>query len=129
MGNSLKTDKKANPIDVVACVKILEDCVSFEHIQDRAYIKKRLMLLDSPMKAIPEEISAELKTFVNEEINPILSDLHYFDFLQDEQYGDYDSNGKFRIKSEAALDEIIAALYRHTLVLNLKLFRKISKYI
>ena len=129
MGNSLKTDKKANPIYVVACVKILEDCVSFEHIQDRAYIKKRLMLLDSPMKAIPEEISAELKTFVNEEINPILSDLHYFDFLQDEQYGDYDSNGKFRIKSETALDEIIAALYRHTLVLNLKLFRKISKYI
>ena len=87
------------------------------------------MLLDGPIKVIPEEISAELKTFVNEEINPILSDLHYFDFLQDEQYGDYDSNGKFRIKSEAALDEIIAALSRHTLVLNLKLFRKISKYI
>ncbi len=129
MENSLKTDKKVNSIDVVACVKILEECVSFEHIQDRAYIKKTLMLLDGPIKVIPEEISAELKTFVNEEINPILSDLHYFDFLQDEQYGDYDSNGKFRIKSEAALDEIIAALSRHTLVLNLKLFRKISKYI
>lgn len=129
MGNSLKTDKKANPIDVVACVKILEDCVSFEHIQDRAYIKKTLMLLDSPMKAIPEEVSAELKTFVNEEINPILSDLHYFDFLQDEQYGECDDKGEFKIKSEAALDGMIVKLYRHTLILNLKLFRKISKYI
>lgn len=129
MGNSLKTDKKANPIDVVACVKILEDCVSFEHIEDSAYIKKQLMLLNSSMKGLPEEIAAELKAFVNEEINPIISDLDYFDFLQDEQYGEYDEKGRFCIESEEAMEKMIAALYQHTLILNLKLFRKISKYI
>lgn len=130
MENSLKTNKKANSIDVVASVKILEDCVSFEHIEDSAYIKKQLMLLNSSMKGLPEEIAAELKAFVNEEINPIISDLDYFDFLQDEQYGEYDANGRrFCIKSEEAMEKMIAALYQHTLILNLKLFRKSSKYI
>ena len=129
MENSLKTDKKVNSIDVVACVKILEDCVNFEHIEDSAYIKKQLMLLNSSMKGLPEEISAELKMFVNEEINPIISDSDYFDFLQDEQYGEYDANGRFCIKSEEAMEKMIAALYQHTLILNLKLFRKISQYI
>lgn len=129
MENSLKTNKKANSIDVVASVKILEDCVSFEHIEDSAYIKKQLMLLNSSMKGLPEEIAAELKAFVNEEINPIISDLDYFDFLQDEQYGEYDEKGRFCIKSEEAMEKMIAALYQHTLILNLKLFRKISKYI
>lgn len=129
MENSLKTDKKVNSIDVVACVKILEDCVNFEHIEDSAYIKKQLMLLNSSMKGLPEEISAELKAFVNEEINPIISDSDYFDFLQDEQYGEYDEKGRFCIKSEEAMEKMIAALYQHTLILNLKLFRKISKYI
>ena len=128
MENSLKTNKKANSIDVVACVKILEDCVSFEHIEDGAYIKKQLMLLNSSMKGLPEEITAELKMFVNEEINPIISDSDYFDFLQDEQYGD-DEKGRFCIKSEEAMEKMIAALYQHTLILNLKLFRKISQYI
>lgn len=129
MENSLKTNKKANSIDVVACVKILEDCVSFEHIEDGTYIKKQLMLLNSSMKGLPEEVSAELKMFVNEEINPIISDSDYFDFLQDEQYGEYDANGRFCIKSEEAMEKMIAALYQHTLILNLKLFRKISQYI
>ncbi|MBX9230243.1 hypothetical protein [Coprococcus catus] len=129
MENSLKTNKKANSIDVVASVKILEDCVSFEHIEDSAYIKKQLMLLNSSMKGLPEEIAAELKAFVNEEINPIISDLDYFDFLQDEQYGEYDEKGRFCIESEEAMEKMIAALYQHTLILNLKLFRKISKYI
>ena len=129
MENSLKTNKKANSIDVVACVKILEDCVSFEHIEDGAYIKKQLMLLNSSMKGLPEEIAAELKAFVNEEINPIISDLDYFDFLQDEQYGEYDEKGRLCIESEEAMEKMIAALYQHTLILNLKLFRKISKYI
>ena len=129
MENSLKTNKKANSIDVVASVKILEDCVSFEHIEDSAYIKKQLMLLNSSMKGLPEKIAAELKAFVNEEINPIISDLDYFDFLQDEQYGEYDEKGRFCIKSEGAMEKMIAALYQHTLILNLKLFRKISKYI
>ena len=123
MENSLKTNKKANSIDVVACVKILEDCVSFEHIEDGAYIKKQLM------QGLPEEITAELKMFVNEEINPIISDSDYFDFLQDEQYGEYDEKGRFCIKSEEAMEKMIAALYQHTLILNLKLFRKISQYI
>lgn len=125
----VKTNKKANSIDVVASVKILEDCVSFEHIEDSAYIKKQLMLLNSSMKGLPEEIAAELKAFVNEEINPIISDLDYFDFLQDEQYGEYDEKGRFCIESEEAMEKMIAALYQHTLILNLKLFRKISKYI
>ena len=129
MENSLKTNKKANSIDVVASVKILEDCVSFEHIEDSAYIKKQLMLLNSSMKGLPEEIAAELKAFVNEEINPIISDLDYFDFLQDEQCGEYDEKGRFCIESEEAMEKMIAALYQHTLILNLKLFRKISKYI
>lgn len=129
MENSLKTNKKANSIDVVASVKILEDCVSFEHIEDSAYIKKQLMLLNSSMKGLPEEIAAELKAFVNEEINPIISDLDYFDFLQDEQYGEYDEKGRFCIESEEAMEKMIAALYQHTLILNLKLFRKMSKYI
>lgn len=129
MENSLKTNKKANSIDVVASVKILEDCVSFEHIEDSAYIKKQLMLLNSSMKGLPEEIAAELKAFVNEEINPIISDLDYFDFLQDEQYGEYDEKGRFCVESEEAMEKMIAALYQHTLILNLKLFRKISKYI
>lgn len=129
MENSLKTNKKANSIDVVASVKILEDCVSFEHIEDSAYIKKQLMLLNSSMKGLPEEIAAELKAFVNEEINPIISDLDYFDFLQDEQYGEYDEKGRSCIESEEAMEKMIAALYQHTLILNLKLFRKISKYI
>ena len=125
----VKTNKKANSIDVVASVKILEDCVSFEHIEDSAYIKKQLMLLNSSMKGLPEEIAAELKAFVNEEINPIISDWDYFDFLQDEQYGEYDEKGRFCIESEEAMEKMIAALYQHTLILNLKLFRKISKYI
>ena len=129
MENSLKTNKKANSIEVVASVKILEDCVSFEHIEDSAYIKKQLMLLNSSMKGLPEEIAAELKAFVNEEINPIISDLDYFDFLQDEQYGEYDEKGRFCIESEEAMEKMIAALYQHTLILNLKLFRKMSKYI
>ena len=105
MENSLKTNKKANSIDVVASVKILEDCVSFEHIEDSAYIKKQLMLLNSSMKGLPEEIAAELKAFVNEEINPIISDLDYFDFLQDEQYGEYDEKGRFCIESEEAMEK------------------------
>ena len=87
------------------------------------------MLLNSSMKGLPEEVSAELKMFVNEEINPIISDSDYFDFLQDEQYGEYDANGRFCIKSEEAMEKMIAALYQHTLILNLKLFRKISQYI
>lgn len=126
--NKMKKDLFLKSPEVMGCYKLLEECVSFEHIEDREFICRNLNLVKDYKKSISEEAYAEIEAFINEIIKPIVYDADYFDFLRKPEYGSYNEQGHFVINSDSSLEMIIFNMYHHTLSLNEKLLEMISKY-
>lgn len=114
--------------DIMACYKLLEECISFDHIEDRENICKNLREIKYYREDVSEEAYKEIEAFIEEMIKPIVYDVNYFDFLNKTEYGVYDENGHFVINSEESLDRILFEMYNHTFSLNEKLLKMMFKY-
>lgn len=124
----MRKDMKMN-LDIVACYKLLEECIDFEHIEDKAFICKNLELVKKYKKDIPQEVFSNIENFICEEIRPILENENYFDFIQKPEFGHYNKHGNFEINSESSLETMIFLMYVRCLVLNEKLLKLFSNYV
>lgn len=114
--------------EIMGCYKLLEECISFEHIEDKEYICRNLNLIKDYKGSIPDKAFGEIEDFVNEVIKPIVYDADYFEFLRKPEYGSRNEQGHFVINSDSSLEMIIFNMYHHTLSLNERLLEMISKY-
>ncbi len=113
----------------VYCFMLLSNCINFEHIEDREYILENLKYIEKEKKSLSKKICDDIDKFINEVINPIIYDSNYFDFMYKAEYGVFDKNNHFVIKSEQALDMLIYELYNHTINLHEKLLKIFAKHI
>ena len=115
--------------EIMACYKLLEECVSFIHIEDKEYICKNLNLIKEYKNDISKEAYSDIEKYVKDVIRPIVYDVDYFEFLRKPEYGSIDEKGHFVINSDRSLETIIFLMYDHTLELNKQLQEMISEYI
>lgn len=123
-----KTRNLANSKEIRAFV-LLSDCISFEHIEDNEYILKQLKHINKLKKSLSKELCDDIDNFIDKTINPIIYDLDYFDFMHKPEYGSYDENNHFVIKSEQAFDMLIYELCSHTVKLEKQLVKIFAKHI
>lgn len=115
--------------DIMACYKLLEECIDFEHIENREFICKNLNMVMDYQYKIPKKVHSDIWKFIEKEIKPIIFDTDYFQFLHREEYGNVDERGHIVINSEASLESIIFLMYEHSLELNRKLLNVFAKYV
>jgi hypothetical protein len=127
-GHSLKKKLDVKSPEIMACYKLLEECVSFEYIEDEQYICRNLNLIKDYKKVISQEVYADVEAYIEETIKPIVYDFDYFDFLKKPEYGSYNEQGHFVINSDSSLEMMIFGMYHHTLSLKEKLLEMMSKY-
>ena len=122
-----KTKNSTNSNEIRTFV-ILAKCISFEHIEDEKYILKQLKRINKIKKSLSKDLCDDIDNYINKVINPIIFDLDYFDFMHKAEYGFYDENNHFVVKSEQALNMLIYELYCHTLVLKEELINTFAKH-
>lgn len=89
-------------------------CDALKAYEDRALQGNILFCLHQYCKALPEDASRKIDEFVNENIQPMIYDMDYWYFIEnDEKYGSYDENYHFIIKNNRSLDNITMRKYYH----------------
>lgn len=95
--------------------KILRECVRFENIENDITISKNLVRLFYYVDDIPNDLFIQIASFVKNNFMPLVFDVDYFEFLYDEQYGEYDEDEDgdvFVINSEESLDTMMYLKYQ-----------------
>ena len=113
MGNTFIVNER------VECYIMLKKTICFEHIEDRAYIRKQMNKIREYQKMLPKKVSVRLEKFIRRVIYPIIYDANYFSFLKRKEFGEYDAEkGSFVINSEESLDMMIYLLYELVIDIN-----------
>lgn len=104
---------------IIECYMILSECLRFDNIENRRFIKQQLEIFQGYKKIIPLEEYEKLRNFTEDVIMPIMK-CDYFDFLKRSAYGS-DTESSFIINSETSLEKMIFELYDHTIMLQKEL--------
>ena len=95
--------------------KILRECVKFENIENDITISKYLVQLFYYVDDIPNDLFIQIVTFVKDNFMPLVFDVDYFEFLYDEQFGEFaegEDGDVFVINSERSRDTMMHLKYQ-----------------
>lgn len=95
--------------------KILRECVKFENIENDITISKYLVQLFYYVDDIPNDLFIQIVTFVKDNFMPLIFDVDYFEFLYDEQFGEFaegEDGDVFVINSERSRDTMMYLKYQ-----------------
>lgn len=95
--------------------KILRECVKFENIENDITISKYLVQLFYYVDDIPNDLFIQIVTFVKDNFMPLVFDVDYFEFLYDEQFGEFaegEDGDVFVINSERSRDTMMYLKYQ-----------------
>lgn len=95
--------------------KILRECVKLENIENDITISKYLVQLFYYVDDIPNDLFIQIVTFVKDNFMPLVFDVDYFEFLYDEQFGEFaegEDGDVFVINSERSRDTMMYLKYQ-----------------
>lgn len=95
--------------------KILRECVRFENIENDITISKYLVRLFYYVDDIPNDLFIQIVTFIKDNFMPLVFDVDYFEFLYDEQFGEFaegEDGDVFVINSERSRDTMMYLKYQ-----------------
>ena len=95
--------------------KILRECVKFENIENDITISKYLVQLFYYVDDIPNDLFIQIVTFVKDNFMPLVFDVDYFEFLYDEQFGEFaegEDGDVFVSNSERSRDTMMYLKYQ-----------------
>jgi len=124
-----KKSQQAVSHAVVACYRLLKECIVFENIEDGEFICKNLNMIKEFRGMLSSEMYSHIEQFINDVIKPIVYDADYFAFLKRAEFGSLNEEGHFVINSDRSLEMMIFLLYEHTLELEKQLDEFASKYL
>ena len=127
-GYYMKLETVPKSSELASCIKILVDCVKFEHIENAEYILRSLTLVKDYKELISEEAYKEVEGVVEEYIKPLVYDFDYFQFLCRPEFGTRNEEGHFVINSDSALETMIFLLYEHALNLQEVIQKRFNKF-
>lgn len=77
--------------------KKLFNCLDFDHIEDKKYIKRQLKEIRNSFKDLPIETTAVIENFIKMYVYPTIFDTNYFNFTRKDEFGKINEQGIFEL--------------------------------